>query len=354
MPIPTISPLPTPPSRTDTGNFAARADAFLGAFPTLQAEINAAGAAMNAVYFPPGLRNAILNGDFAIWQRATSQTSSGYGSDDRWTNGNLGSTKVASRQAFALGQTDVAGNPEYFARTVVTSVAGAGNFVAKQQRIEGVRRFSGRSVRVSFDARADAARPIAIDFAQSFGTGGSPSASVTAIGAQKFSLATAWQRFAATVAIPSVAGKTLGTAGNDHLEFTFWLDAGSSYNARSASLGQQSGTFDIANVQIEEGTEDTPFEIRPPGLELALCRRYHLRLPDALRYLTLPGSASNDRLLWESFPTTMRVAPTVANIVGSGSPTASAVTPEGIRWAASPGNTTAIAYVASYTADAEL
>jgi hypothetical protein len=97
---------------------------------------------------------------------------------------------------------------------------------------------------------------------------------VSGIGAQKFNLTSAWQRFTATVAIPSIAGKTLGSNGDDFLEFTFWLDAGSTFNSRSASLGQQSGTFDLALVQIEEGSTDTAFEFRPPVVEMALCERY--------------------------------------------------------------------------------
>lgn len=42
-----ITALPTPPLRSDPTNFAARADAFLAALPTLQEEINATAAAMN-------------------------------------------------------------------------------------------------------------------------------------------------------------------------------------------------------------------------------------------------------------------------------------------------------------------
>jgi hypothetical protein len=275
MPIPLITPLPVPPSRADATNFASRADAFNGALPTFQAEMNAASSAINSVYFPPIFRNNLINGDFSIWQRGTSQTSSGYGSDDRWTNSNAGSTKTHSRQPFTLGQTAVPGEPVYFSRTVVSSAIGAGSLVIKQQRIEGVRTFAGRNARVSFWAKADAVRPIAIDFLQGFGTGGSPSAVVSGIGAQKFNLTTSWQRFTATVAIPSIAGKTLGSNGDDVLEFTFWLDAGSTFNSRSASLGQQSGTFDLALVQIEEGAVDTAFEGRPLSIELALCQRYY-------------------------------------------------------------------------------
>jgi len=43
-----MTPLPTPPSRNDPTNFAARGDAFLGALPTFQTEANALELAVDA------------------------------------------------------------------------------------------------------------------------------------------------------------------------------------------------------------------------------------------------------------------------------------------------------------------
>jgi hypothetical protein len=43
MAYPPISALPSPPSRQDPANFADEADAFLGALPTFQSEVNASG-----------------------------------------------------------------------------------------------------------------------------------------------------------------------------------------------------------------------------------------------------------------------------------------------------------------------
>jgi len=220
-------------------------------------------------------RNKIINGNFNHWQRGSSQTSNGYGSDDRWTNSNIGSTKTHSRQEFTLGQTDVPGTPKYFSRTVVTSVAGAGNYCLKIQKIEGVHNFSNGYCTLSFYAKADATKNIAIEFVQNFGDNGSPSDDVTGIGSQLVQLTTSWEKHIITVYIPSITGKTIGTLGNDRLGINFWFDAGSDHNSRTSSLGQQSGTFDIAQVQLEEGSEATPFEQRPIGLEFSLCQRYY-------------------------------------------------------------------------------
>jgi len=219
-------------------------------------------------------RNKIINGNFDIWQRGTSQTSSGYGSADRWQNYHSGSTKTASQQAFTVGQTDVPGNPKYYLRNVVSSVAGSGNRVVVTQKIEGVSTLAGQTATLSFWAKADSNKSIATEFKQDFGTGGSPSSGLAAIGATTHNLTTSWQKFTATFSIPSISGKTIGSNGNDRFELLVWFDAGSDWNSRTNSLGQQSGTFDIAQVQLEEGEVATPFEHRPYSLELNLCQRY--------------------------------------------------------------------------------
>ena len=224
-----------------------------------------------------GRKNAIINGNFDIWQRATSQTVSQYGSADRWRHSISGSTQAVSRQAFTLGQTDVPNNPKYYSRTVVSSVAGAGSLIIMNQRIEGVRTFAGTTVTLSFWAKADASKNIAIEFYQNFGTGGSPSTAVSGIGVTTVALTTSWAKHTVSVAIPSIATdpiKVLGTDSNDNLQLSIWLEAGSAYNARTNSLGQQSGTFEFSQVQLEAGSVATEFEPRTVGEELALCQRY--------------------------------------------------------------------------------
>jgi hypothetical protein len=87
-----------------------------------------------------------------------------------------------------------------------------------------------------------------------------------------------------------------------------WFDAGSDFNARTDSLGQQSGTFDIAQVQIEPGPVATPFEQRPIGTELALCQRYFQSYASTTfratrRYFTVGGSTFS---LTSAFCTSIR------------------------------------------------
>lgn len=224
--------------------------------------------------FMGSFKNKIINGCFSVWQRQTSQTSNNYGSDDRWGNYHNGSTKTHSRQAFSLGQTDVPGEPKYFSRTVASSVAGAGNYVMKSQKIESVRTFAGQNACLSFYAKADASKNMAVEIYQHFGNGGSPSASVS-VQVNTIALTTAWQKFTIPVSVDSISGKTLGANGDDSLQVVFWFEAGSNFDSRTNTLGQQSGTFDIAQVQFETGSDATEFEKRHFQTELALCQRYY-------------------------------------------------------------------------------
>ena len=252
-------------------NFALNAPAIGTSFP-----LSIDSSSINIVESAPlSNRNVLINGNFDIWQRGTSQTINGYGSDDRWINESGGSTKTHSQQVFALGQTAVPGNPKYFSQTVVSSVAGAGNYVAKYQKIESVTTLAGQTATLSFWAKADAPKNMAVEFGQNFGTGGTPSPAVLSIGVTTIALTTSWKKYTVTVDIPSIADKTLGTNGNDFLQLTLWFDAGLDFNSRTNSLGQQSGTFDIAQVQLEAGSRETAFEKRPYGTELALCQRYY-------------------------------------------------------------------------------
>lgn len=203
-------------------------------------------------------RNYLINGNFQFWDYASSQTSAGYGSDNRWANEGIGSTKINSRMT--SGDTERAFfESSYYSRTVVSSVVGSGNFLAKLQRIEDITKLAGKTVTLSFWAKADSAKNIAIEFLQNFGTGGSPSAVVYAINPTIINLTTTWKKYSVTTTLPSLVGKTLGTDGV-HTSYTssnFWFDAGSNYNSRTNNLGQQSGTFDIAEVKLEDGSVAT-------------------------------------------------------------------------------------------------
>jgi hypothetical protein len=94
-----------------------------------------------------------------------------------------------------------------------------------------------------------------------------------------------------------------------------WFDAGSDYNSRTDSLGQQSGTFDIAQVQVEPGAVATAFERRPIGMELALCQRYFCVTVATTRGYNAGSGFVDTAVRW---PVTMRATPTVLNLTNNG------------------------------------
>jgi hypothetical protein len=268
-----------------------------------------------------GRRNYLINGNFDKWDYGTSQITSGYGSDSRWSNFSQGSTKTHSQ--VVCGDTERAlFNATYFSRTVVNSVAGASNYVFKWQPIENVALLSGKQVTLSFWAKADANKNIAIEFWQQPGSGGSPSATVYSIEAQQVPLTTTWQKKVITLTMPSIIGRTLGTDGpqTSSTVLAFWFDAGSDINGDTAGLGQQSGTFDIAQVKLEDGPIATngwhPYDGEFGG-EIEACARYYES--GSIRWWGV-ASAQNDPMPASYFfLTRKRIPPSVSSTLGSDS-----------------------------------
>lgn len=267
-----------------------------------------------------GFRNAIINGNFDIWQRGTSFASPANGSyvADRWRVDytGTGATRTISRQAFTLGQTDVPGEPTYFLR-FDQSVAGsgaAGNAIT--QRIEGVRTFAGQTITISFWGKAAASLTLPrIAVFQYFGLGGSPSASTVTVAASNVAVGTSWAKYTYTLTMPSLSGKTIGTNGTDGI----WLEIRVPINTTF--------TFDLAQVQLEAGPVATPFERRPIGTELALCQRYYqqtnnLGYGNAQKRMWNNTGATTVACISFDFPVQMRAVPTLTVVgdISDGSP----------------------------------
>jgi hypothetical protein len=275
-------------------------------------------------------KNKIINGDFFINQRGfTSTTTSNTAVVDRFRillTAAAGSVTTSVEQ-FTPGTAPVAGyEAKQYVRIITTGqAASTDRALFAYYGIEDVRTFAGQTVTLSFWAKAATGTPsIALDFAQSFGTGGSPSTAISGIGAAKTAITTSWARYSFTVAIPSISGKTIGTDQNTSaLQFGLWVSAGSSFDSRTATLGVQNNTFDIWGVQIEAGSIATPFQTATGTIqgELAACQRYYYRW-------TTGGNAnaySHSIFVYigtEAYgtfplPTTMRVNPTVLDTTGT-------------------------------------
>ena len=254
-------------------------------------------------------KNKIINGDFGIWQRGTSFTSSGY-TADRWTMSVVGTTGTYSQQSFTVGNAITGYEPIYYMQAVTSSVAGAGNYTWLRQLVENVQTLAGQTVTLSFWAKASSALPISLEIEQNFGSGGSSSVDTFIA---KPTLSTSWTRYSFTFTIPSISGKTVGTSSFSHI--AFWLDAGSNFNSRTSSLGQQSGTFQFWGVQLEAGSVASPFTTATGTIqgELAACQRY---LPSVIADGTTSDIGSGfcysttNAYIYVPFKVTPRVAPT--------------------------------------------
>ena len=236
------------------------------------------GSVPTSLEFTAG-KNKIINGDFFVNQRNfTSATAEGFGFD-RWQNqlGGGTGTVTYSAQTFTPGAAPVSGyEGKTFLRCVTTGQSAAGTYTLIVQKIESVRTLAGQTATLSFWAKAASGTPkIAPEFIQSFGSGGTPSASVTTL-ATAVEISTSWVRYTIPVTFPSISGKTIGTSA-DCLELGLWLSAGSTYNSRTNSMGIQSNTFDIWGVQLEAGSTATAFQTATGTFqgELAACQRYY-------------------------------------------------------------------------------
>ncbi|WKB52322.1 hypothetical protein [Eleftheria terrae] len=247
-----------------------------------------------------GFRNKIINGNMDVWQRGTSFTNPvpyAY-TADRWRvdHDGTGATRVISRQSFAVGDT-VAGEAVHYLQFAQTAAGSGATFTALTQNIERVRTLAGKTVTVSFYARASAPLTLPnIALGQYFGAGGSPSATVFTNVATNLALTTSWQRYVFTVTVPPITGKVLGTSG-DCLHLTYNFSPNTVF------------TFQVTGVQVEEGGHATPFELRPLQVELALCQRYYEALQVYHRAQCGAGSQTNGTAF--NFRVEKRVTPTV-------------------------------------------
>ena len=253
-------------------------------------------------------RNRLINGNFGIWQRATifaSPASASY-TADRWKihYDGTGAFTVSRQAAESLN------TPGYALKWDQTGAVVGGSYRTLQQPIESVKTLAGKRMAISFKAKATGFTSLPVYISQVFGTGGAPSATVDTL-VDTVTLSGTLEEHKIYVDVPTIAGKTLGSNGDDYLAVSFNLPT--------------SGTFDVTleEVQVEEGVV-TPFEVRPPEVELSLCQRYFQHV-----FTGWSGEAISGNL-YRGFATTpvcMRKAPTCVSVADgpvSGFPAGSA------------------------------
>lgn len=277
-------------------------------------------------------RQAIINGNFDVWQRGTSDTSYTDTATeflaDRWMlrgnkNGGTSPTIQQSRQSITPGEMN---KSQYFHRLTVDGAGssfGNSSYHVFEQRIEtGVKYLcgAGKTITVSFKARSSiSGKLLGVSMYQAYGTGGSPSSNDNLTGTT-VTLTSSWQDVSFTFTAATLSGKTFGTTTDGYLGLMFWYQWGSSYQslvgASAAESFVGSGNIDIAQVQVCAGDVALPFEPKTYADELRDCCEYFVRLPAIGKAYTVFGfgkcnSATAAGALI-NFPVRMRCVPTLA------------------------------------------
>lgn len=322
-----------------------------------------ANVSINGLSIAPsyGVKNRIINGDFRIWQRATSAsvtTSTTYVAPDRW-----GVDQASSAGSTLSQSTSVPTGFIYSAKVQRNNGSTTTNNIVLSQALETINStdLAGQTVTLSFWAKAGANFSSAssnIIYNIFYGQGTDQSLAsmrvngwtgITNSGVVQ-AITTTWTRYTTTVTVP---------AGTTQLGLQF-------YYTPTGTAGADD-SFHITGVQLEVGPVATPFEFRQYGTELALCQRYYSAV-SSLFYDTV-GSSYNGltqtRYAYHiglSLPVQQRASPTITYTMNVGpgtdvSANFASTQNDGryIRWrnAGSGFATTGDIYV-SYTASAEL
>lgn len=279
-----------------------------------------------------GFRNLIMNGDMRINQRGfTSSVSFSSYPYDRWVF-----EYSAMATVTAATSTDVPTGSPFAGSILLTNGSSSSGLAAATCWIE--QRIEGSNCR-SLGWGTSEAKPIVVSFwvkssvTGSFGLsilGGAVSAERGYATTYTVNAANTWER-----KVVSIPGDTSGTweYGNAKgVTLRFYLDRNPANDGQAnvwrttttASVSQTnfldtaSATFRLTGVQLEQNYQDTPFEQRPIGVELALCHRYYYK--SAHNPSTQVGVgmiySTNTAITVNRFPVPMRTAPTSATFTG--------------------------------------
>ena len=246
-----------------------------------------------------GMRNLLINGTFSINQRGTtSLTTSGFISD-RWKY-TPGAGAVETVSVINTGQYGTPIQPYHtnFLKWVRTTAPASPNNSMIEQKIEGVIPITaGKNLTISFDGCALGMSYVGLNvqLVQYI----SPTRTQVASGS--IVLDATSKRRSVTIQPGSVFAENITDYGNACLGLRFVMH-------------YYSGTFPqgllIGNVQVEVGDTATPFEIRNPGYEFDLCRRYY-QIVDVSRICGITYTPNGDTRSTIVFPMSMRVTPTL-------------------------------------------
>tara|TARA_R100000152_G_C6752999_1_gene176732 strand:- start:194 stop:1360 length:1167 start_codon:yes stop_codon:yes gene_type:complete len=291
-----------------------------------------------------GRRNIIINGDMQVAQRATSSTSAGYSTVDRWSNSYSHDATMTITQ-HALTSSDSGPYEEGFRyshhATNGSTSADAGQYYEPQQPIEAQNvslsgwnyKSSTSFITLSFWVKSSVGQEYQAGLLSTDGT------------LYKYPFAFTLSANTWTKVVKTIPGNSNLQIDNDNgegLRVSIVPYFGTNYTDNSVSHDAWStwsssarwkdstttwwttngATFEFTGVQLEVGSQATSFEHRSYGEELSLCQRYYQYVPTGL--FNIRGSTSiaysNAPLqTTHILPTPMRASPTASNKTQGGS-----------------------------------
>lgn len=258
-----------------------------------------------------GRRNLIINGAMQVAQRGTSNTSFtlGYAVDRMYLDQFSASGGTHTYQQLSSDPPVGFRNYLRWQRNSSETATGAMRiyYTGETGASEGI---AGNKLTLSFYARAGANYSGgSLESRIVTGEGTDQSRSGWANGlwtnqvndSQSNTLTTSWQRFTHTLA------STAGNSVSQHALRFVWTPTGTA---------GADDYIEITGIQLELGSDATPFEHRSYGEELALCQRYHQRRSGTINVLLTSTTGAN-RHAQVYFTQSMRAAPTVTGTANS-------------------------------------
>ena len=222
-------------------------------------------------------RNKIINGEFKVWQRGTSQASTGYGSADRWK------LDVCTNFNF-LQQTNNPGGCAFFATNATNDI-----IIAQTLEDSQISSLRGKNVTLSFGTNnSGVVSNLQVSIQKSLSANNSAATDWVNIGSTTLTVDNTTAPRTLTAFVPND-----GTVAGLRVAF------------RATNITNGAG-IGLYTVQLEEGSVATPFEQRPIGLELSLCQRYYT---DAGAGWSGVEETATTFSMAFSFPVPMRAAP---------------------------------------------
>lgn len=294
-----------------------------------------------------GFRNVVINGDMAIDQRnsgsaVTSASASYVWPVDRFKFYQAAGNKITGQRVAKSALSSNA--PEGFQYSLKLTNAASGTTPGASDEYELYHIVEGSTLG-SWDWGYSTAKPVVLSFWVRSSVTGIYSVSLYNAGANNRSYVTNYTINAAntwekktiqingditgtwTVGASSGIGIVwdLGSGSNYNTTPNVWLGAFDTKTSDSTMwISTANATFYITGVQFEQNYQATPFEQRPYGIELELCKRYYQQERWALEAGPLVSNLgfawSNNSYKWVNvtFATEMRTAPTVTTESGAG------------------------------------